>query len=163
MLSIRAIANTAAAVSRGFTAALLLIAFLTTSSGCRLCCDPETESFPAYGGAWERTSRTSGRVGSIFDPGGARIGSFAPRETANQVDLLDADRLRDAQSGEEALGTEAEPSEGAEGDAAGNDGDAADKEAERERKFQERLKSFEERQLEDIDVVPGTPLPPDVF
>lgn len=162
MLSIQPTPSSAAAVSRGLATALLLIVVLATSTGCRLCCDPETEAFPAYGGAWERTNRTSGRVGSTFDPGGARIGSFTPRETANQVDLLDTDRLQENQGDEDAPPNETEPDDGTEGNAE-TDSEAADREAERERKFQERLKSFEERQLEDIDVIPGTPLPPDVF
>lgn len=153
MLSIRSTAP--ATVSRTLATALLLAGILLVNSGCRLCCDPETEAFPAYGGAWERTSRTSGRVGSTFDPGGARIGSFTPRDSANKVDLLELEQQRD-ESGEESDSDEPPAPEPTEAN-------PEDTEAERERKFQERLKQFEERQLEDIDVIPGATLPPDVF
>lgn len=56
----------------------LLLAF----SGCRICQDCGDLDYPTYGGAWERTRRDSGRVGSIFDPAGARSATLSDREPA---------------------------------------------------------------------------------
>ena len=64
-------------VSRGLIGFLIVAAIVMTGSGCRLCCDSEDIAYPAYGGLWERTNRNSGRVGSLFDPGGARGGEMA--------------------------------------------------------------------------------------
>ncbi|MFG0254621.1 MAG: hypothetical protein ACF787_05930, partial [Rhodopirellula sp. JB053] len=50
---------------------------LVSSGGCRLCADCDLESYPSYGGAWQRTLRDSGRVGSIFDPGGSRASDLS--------------------------------------------------------------------------------------
>ena len=57
-------------------AALLM---LPTATGCRLCAECEPEAYPSYGGAWQRTLREHGRVGSVFDPGGSRASDLHPR------------------------------------------------------------------------------------
>ena len=56
----------------------LLGLILTPGFGCRICqtCD----EYPAFGGSWQRTNRVSGRVGSVFDPAGAKVAS-APVES----------------------------------------------------------------------------------
>ncbi len=54
---------------RHVTACCLLLA-LVALGGCRLCQDCGDIDYPTYGGAWERTIRDRGRVGSVFDPAG---------------------------------------------------------------------------------------------
>lgn len=49
-------------------------------TGCTLCQDCGDLDYPTYGGAWERTRRDSGRVGSVFDPAGARTARLSSRE-----------------------------------------------------------------------------------
>lgn len=54
----------------------LLLTFtvgLLSLTGCRLCTNCEDEAYPTYGGIWQRTDRFHGRVGSIFEPAGAKI------------------------------------------------------------------------------------------
>lgn len=58
-----------------------LVIFLACNlTGCTICQDCGDLDYPTYGGAWERTRRDSGRVGSIFDPAGARVAVLSPRE-----------------------------------------------------------------------------------
>ncbi len=64
----------------------------TPSVGCRLCGDCHELAYPTYGGAWERTRRDSGRVGSIFDPAGGRSPELEDRETPRSPDQWE--RLR---------------------------------------------------------------------
>ena len=62
---------------------LLGLGLLALSSGCAMCSSCDDYSYSAYGGAWERLDRTSGRVGSAFTPEvGTRVlvdGTGAPR------------------------------------------------------------------------------------
>ncbi len=69
-----------------------LIAGMLPLAGCRICADCEDLAYPAYGGAWQRTNRDAGRVGSIFDPGGARASELVSRETPPDPDELERDR-----------------------------------------------------------------------
>ena len=57
---------------------ILLAGIALSTSGCLTCCTPNYEMYPAFGGAWERTNRTSGRVGSIIDPGGELVAYHSP-------------------------------------------------------------------------------------
>ena len=134
-------------VVHAFTMTFLVLSLLP---GCRLCCEPDTEAFPAYGGVWERTQRNSGRVGSILDPGGVQNSALLPREQANKINTLQLpespeDNLMEGEGDSSKEGTEPET------------------EQERDRKFEERRKRFEQEQMEEIDVIPGTPLPPDIL
>lgn len=54
-------------------ASLLLLT--VCGSGCTICASPDLESYTTYGGAWHRTDRDHGRVGSVFAPAGSRVGS----------------------------------------------------------------------------------------
>lgn len=63
--------------------------------GCRLCGDCHQLDYPTYGGAWERTSRDSGRVGSIFDPAGARSPQLADRDTPPSPDEWERQRAEE--------------------------------------------------------------------
>jgi len=51
-----------------------------TVAGCTIPSDCGDLDYPTYGGAWQRTRRDSGRVGSIFDPAGARTATLSPKE-----------------------------------------------------------------------------------
>ena len=59
------------------TTTLLIVALLVTS-GCAICASPGDYEYAAYGGRWQRTDRTNGRVGSVLDPAGAQPDS-SPR------------------------------------------------------------------------------------
>jgi hypothetical protein len=76
---------------RWFAMGLLLMG-LVPLTGCRICPDCEDIAYPAYGGSWQRTRRNSGRVGSIFDPGGAKTSDLVPRDDPADTDVLE--RLR---------------------------------------------------------------------
>ena len=60
--------------------------------GCRICADCEDLDYPAYGGAWQRTLRNSGRVGSVFDPGGAKAGNLVDRTAPEEPDQIERNR-----------------------------------------------------------------------
>lgn len=71
---------------------------LSLSSGCTMCADCDLDDYGAYGGRWQRTNRTSGRVGSVFDPAGAQVpyeagaASMTPAaENGNESSEEDAD------------------------------------------------------------------------
>ncbi|KAA5543680.1 hypothetical protein FYK55_10790 [Roseiconus nitratireducens] len=138
------------------TAAALVL--LASGPGCRLCCDGEDLAYPAYGGAWERTNRDSGRVGSIFDPGGARVADLSPRTDGSQPRMFEPGDL-EALEGESS--NEMESTESPE--AADSDNQEQD-----DAEFQERLEEFRRQQRaaaddeQDIDVIPGQSLPPDL-
>ncbi len=71
----------------GFAAQLpLLLLLLLPAGGCRICADCDDLAYPAYGGIWQRTNRDSGRVGSIFDPAGAKKSDLVSRETPVKPD-----------------------------------------------------------------------------
>jgi hypothetical protein len=55
------------------TTALLTVLALAFVGGCTLCDNCEDGAYPAFGGRWQRTDRHHGRVGSLFDPGGAKV------------------------------------------------------------------------------------------
>ncbi|MCC9640831.1 hypothetical protein LOC71_00980 [Rhodopirellula sp. JC740] len=65
---------------------IVLAAIVMPSTGCRLCADCESDAYPAYGGAWERTLRETGRVGSVFDPGGVRAADLESRTDPETAD-----------------------------------------------------------------------------
>ncbi|WDQ15737.1 hypothetical protein [Rhodopirellula sp. P2] len=65
---------------------ILLVTLVVPSIGCRLCADCDLDAYPAYGGAWERTLRDTGRVGSVFDPAGARAADLEARTDPEAAD-----------------------------------------------------------------------------
>jgi len=67
-------------------AAVGLMAAALGISGCQICADCDLESYPTYGGAWQRTTRDTGRVGSIYDSGGARVAELEPRTDPEAAD-----------------------------------------------------------------------------
>ena len=49
---------------------LLALSLISTNVACTLCSDCDDYSYGAFGGRWERTDLTHGRVGSAFSPAG---------------------------------------------------------------------------------------------
>lgn len=139
-------------VSRAALVFSMILCVLVASTGCRLCCDREDAAFAAYGGIWERTERNSGRVGSLFDPGGARVGDVAPRDS---VGGRAEDRSPIAPyGGQRESGSDTEPlPEGLDPQR------KSDEETEQE--FQERLRKFQEEKMLSAGIIPGEPAPPD--
>lgn len=143
--------------SRRFARALIVVLAIALGSpnvGCRLCCDSEDIAYPAYGGAWQRTRRDSGRVGSIFDPAGARTPILVDRDDPVGIDVIDrqrqaatGDAIRDEEGSEKSTDPDASP-----------DPSIDEGQSELERRADE-LKSME---LEDISTIPGDPAPPDL-
>ena len=169
--------NRFSCAARVVSTGCLVVAVLVLSGGCRICQDCEDLSYPAYGGAWERTIRDSGRVGSMFDPGGARASNLVSRDRPPQPDELE--RRRQSEEGSAGVDSgfdENDPDLFGDRDADDRDdkssrGDGSS--AERDRDFEEpaaddplelelerRRKELEEMDLQDIRVIPGKPLPP---
>lgn len=69
------------------TLGVLAVAFAITLTGCTLCQDCGDLDYPTYGGAWQRTRRDSGRVGSLFDPAGARTATLSDRDSGREDEL----------------------------------------------------------------------------
>ena len=62
---------------RLLAAAALCWSLSFMAGGCAICQGPHDCDYPTYGGRWERTNRTHGRVGSEFDPAGAPAAEIA--------------------------------------------------------------------------------------
>ena len=71
---------------------VLLIAAVIPLGGCRICADCDEGAYATYGGAWQRTLRDSGRVGSIFDPAGGLSPELVSRDTPKNPDELERER-----------------------------------------------------------------------
>ncbi len=57
-------------------------------SGCAIPVGPYDYTYSAYGGRWQRTDSTSGRVGSLFSNAGARVSDDASApDSAAEKDL----------------------------------------------------------------------------
>ncbi|TWT73380.1 hypothetical protein [Allorhodopirellula solitaria] len=129
-----------------------LLGGLMVLGGCRLCADCDDEAYASYGGAWQRTLRDSGRVGSIFDPGGSRASDLSARAQSDGPSM-------DYAGGDDGDSSDAAPNAEASGapqdrDIMDTDGEAPpaqDSEAEQ----REREKRFREFELEDINHRPA--------
>jgi len=142
-----------------WTVVILTTVLLGGVSGCRLCCDGEDIAYPAYGGVWERTERNSGRVGSLYDPAGARAASLADRNAPADNDEARSNIIPPGRLDEELLNEPpVEP--------VPEDMPQPRSEEESDEEFQERLKEFQKRKKQEDDamlntmIIPGTPLPP---
>jgi hypothetical protein len=145
-------------------ASLLLLAAMIPVGGCRICADCDETAYAAYGGAWQRTSRNTGRVGSIFDPAGGLASELVSRDTPEDPQALERARQ------EERGGGAKDP------DRTGDEDDKQQKGDEKDPK--DRAKDLRERKLEDIEeekeddlrkkelddinvrIIPGQPMPP---
>lgn len=149
---------------------LLFVVFcLSLLGGCRICPDCEDLDYPAYGGAWQRTLRDSGRVGSFFDPGGARTSELASRDSP--ITSSELERQSQESSGEEEESDDIESLEAEDSDSSDASDDEPDdldlEESELDnRKLEdielEREKELKGKSLDDIEVsiIPSQPVPP---
>jgi len=138
-----------------FVANALVIATVSTLAGCTLCQDCGDLDYPTYGGAWERTRRDSGRVGSIFDPAGARTAALVDRDPA----ASDSGDRRSDESIENGSGKDdASP------DSDDRDSDRDRSPSDRDGEDSGRLMdgSLNDLNLEDIQIERGEILPPDI-
>ncbi|WP_146598813.1 hypothetical protein [Novipirellula aureliae] len=126
--------------------------------GCRICADCEDLAYPAYGGAWQRTNRESGRVASIFDPGGAKNPQLVSRDTPMVPDEIE--RARRSQDDID-IADDPEPMfedfESHEDDSVGEDPQLPNPDNEDQQNREEELRNLN---LEDIRVLPAKPMPP---
>ncbi|MCA9177937.1 MAG: hypothetical protein KDB14_25915 [Planctomycetales bacterium] len=73
------------------TRLLFLLAIFASLAGCIMCCEPHYDMFPAYGGAWERTDRNHGVVGSMLHPEAGQLveagsGGLTTRSNVEEVE-----------------------------------------------------------------------------
>lgn len=156
----------------------MVLAMILSSVGCRICPDCEDMAYPAYGGAWERTIRDSGRVGSLFDPAGGRSSSLVNKNQPKQPDEIERMRQAEEREGSESDADRDDLSpfddQDSSGDAFDDDAMGLENESTREagenadanlddeldRDLERRRKELQDMELRDIQVVPGEPLPP---
>ena len=121
----------------------LLPLLLLGSGGCRICADCEDLAYPAYGGAWERTRREEGRVGSLFDPAGARASELVPREAPASPDEIVREQQAENESDDDPKGME-------DRDEDSDDADEGEPE-ESEQDFRDKIEELRNRKLDDIE------------
>ena len=63
---------------------LLAISLISTNVGCALCSSCDDYSYGAFGGLWERSDLTNGRVGSAFSPQGYPVSEGESFRAENQ-------------------------------------------------------------------------------
>jgi hypothetical protein len=133
---------------------ILLVTLVVPSIGCRLCADCDMDAYPAYGGAWERTLRDTGRVGSVFAPAGSRAADLANRTDPEAADRHIRSRSRyesetDSDLGEDRKKKSADEQRKLDDEARGNDKTPEQQDAE----LQELEKRLEGLDLQDIRYV----------
>ena len=106
--------------------------------------------YPTYGGAWQRTRRDGGRVGSIFDPAGARTAAVVPREDARESETGRSPRESPYS---------APPLRSSEDRGPATDPDPLPEPSPSDRLDRDRLRALD---LEEINLDPGPPAPPDL-
>jgi len=120
-------------------------------AGCTIPSDCGDLDYPTYGGAWQRTRRDSGRVGSVFDPAGARTATLSPRE------LPETDgQTRSAR--DSILSTPPDSVRNPEARETGDD-DPLRQKSPSDRANPDKLRDL---RLDDINLQRGTPIPPDL-
>lgn len=156
--------------------AVVIAAILVPCGGCRICAECNDLDYPAYGGLWQRTRRDSGRVGSVFDPAGAKVSELSAAESdrSPEAALVDPDAAQSAPSSHSDVETENDSATGPEptgpeptspeptsnGDPVDSDQGSSDEEA-----SPRSAASAGNQDPDDIQVriVPGEPLPPVQF
>lgn len=118
--------------------------------GCRLCADCDDEAYPSYGGAWQRTHRDSGRVGSIFDPGGTRASDLSQRAQSDGPDATNREGMGAGESSERSDQDSAVPNQDGERDIMDTDGEEPP-EQERKDQLEELERRYRNLQLEEIN------------
>ena len=71
---------------------MVALVCLSPLAGCRLCSESEDIDYPSYGGAWQRTTRDSGRVGSVFDSAGGKVSQLTDRRDPLPADAAERKR-----------------------------------------------------------------------
>ncbi|MCG8652132.1 MAG: hypothetical protein MI861_19995 [Pirellulales bacterium] len=122
-----------------------LLPLLFGAGGCRICADCEDLAYPAYGGAWERTLRETGRVGSVFDPAGARRSELVSRDDPPRQDVIE--RSRQGQQDDSPDGSYPGGLQPPEPEDAADQGEAMSD----EQRFKMRAEELRGRSLEDIE------------
>jgi hypothetical protein len=134
----------------GVVAAAVLVCTAGALSGCVLPSDCGDLDYPTYGGAWQRTRRDGGRVGSIFDAAGARSAAVVPRDGA--------DAAQAGRSPRESLYS-APPLRSSEDRDPPMDPDQLPEPSPSDRLDRDRLRALD---LDEINLDPGPPAPPDL-
>jgi len=120
-------------------------------AGCTIPSDCGDLDYPTYGGAWQRTRRDSGRVGSVFDPAGARTATLSPRELPETDGETRSARDSILSAPPDTLRALDDPQEA--------DDDPLRQPSPSDRISPDRLRDL---RLEDIDIQHGSPSPPDL-
>ena len=156
---------------RTYSTIVVAALVLSSSAGCRLCDNSEDLAYPTYGGAWERTLRDSGRVGSVFDPGGVRSAALVSRDTTIPPDELERSRREPSEERRDNIfedeADQAEQDTDSQADTADDDGsfeeDPRFKELNEDDDpgLEERKRKLREKEgLQEIKVIPGNTMPP---
>jgi len=139
-------------------ALLLILMGVAPIGGCRICADCEDIAYPAYGGSWQRTRRDGGRVGSIFDPAGAKTTELVPRNSPASADELE--RIRQKDRVPQVIG----PDDQMPDDESIPPKSREDEDDLRQRSLDDMQEDTENelqrKELKDINVVPGEQMPP---
>jgi len=130
----------------------LVVIFAATFTGCTLCQDCGDLDYPTYGGAWQRTRRDSGRVGSIFDPAGARTATLSDRDSDSEDPSTISPKAQTGPGVDDQAAPSDDPKE------LDADGDKPPSPSDRSPKG-DKLRDLD---LEDINVESDDLLPPDV-
>jgi len=149
-IEVRSAARCVVAVVRTVTLATAIVSG-GVIAGCTIPSDCGDLDYPTYGGAWQRTRRDSGRVGSVFDPAGARTATLSPRELPETDGQTRSSRDSILSSPPDTMQAPA-------------DGTRADDDPLRQPSPSDQPDSDKLRdlQLEDINIQRGTPEPPDL-
>ena len=63
-----------------------LLSLVSSFLGCAVCCSPDDYNYGAYGGRWQRTDLSSGRVSSAFaEAGYDSIGNMIDAQPATEA------------------------------------------------------------------------------
>ena len=145
----------------------LVVLLLVPLAGCRLCQDCEDIAYPTYGGAWQRTIRDSGRVGSLFDPAGARASELVARDSTISQDELERsrqepnpkrpDELDDLDSEDSDSADEQSPDDN---DSNESDPESLDPDVKEKMEELRNEELGESGELEEARVMPGETAPP---
>ena len=136
---------------RPVVGAFLAACLAFASPGCRTSFDTYDMDYPAYGGAWQRTNRECGRVGSLFDPAGGKVASLVDRDEPPTPDVME--RLKNSGSTDPDRQENNRDSDGAPSDVR-QEVDPTDELMQRrlEDIKEEKEDELRQRQLEDIEI-----------
>lgn len=117
--------------------------------GCRLCADCDDLAYPSYGGAWQRTHRDEGRVGSIFDPGGSRVSDLSQRAQSDGTNAKNRAEKSSGDATEDSDRDSTQPNPDQDRETLETDGEEPSLQ-EREQERRDLEKRYRNLQLEEI-------------